>query len=136
MWILNGDPTCIYCLTKEETTEHILINCLFAKTAYEWIFNGAIYPHPSLHRYWRLWISWLYGANARKGGITSLTYAMERYGGFGRQGVIECLSTLVFLRNDKVTDNIKSQVFTYVKNRKRNFNYKWVQWAINPFIWL
>nr|KAJ0191346.1 hypothetical protein LSAT_V11C800431320 [Lactuca sativa] len=118
---------CKYCEIEEEDNNHAIIQCLTAATVWEWVFRWCGIPQPTdLVKFWSQWGRY----PKRRKTLISICYGVAWL-------IWKARCDLIFKENritpTKVVDNVKAMVFTWIKHRRSNCSYVWLDWCNNPF---
>ena len=127
----GGLKICQQCRNAEETVDHILVQCPFAKSIMEWIFSWCNIPLVSLNSM----VDVLdYASNwgncpKRRVRVVGICYKMM-------WSVWKARNNWRFNKNKmaatKVADIIKSITFVWFKHKSGNESLKWTDWSIQP----
>ena len=126
-------PICSFCNNAEEDVMHVLWNCPFAVTVWEWVLKWCGLQKPT--------------ANS----ISDVLKAMDQVDGSAKKRkdmTAICYDTMwmiwkarcdwIFKKRrhspTKVADEVKSIVYTWLKHRRSKCHYSWINWCIDPGI--
>jgi len=124
---------CTHCSTEEEDTIHALWSCTFAKTVWEWILRWCDLPTPDIDSIGDL-LSFM--NERRNGSVKRRDLIPICYGTLWSIWKARCDWIFKQIRASptKVADNVKSLVYTWVKHRRHDCHYNWMEWCVSPSI--
>lgn len=133
--VLGVDARCSQYLQEDEDTTHILIRCPVTATIWEWVFKWCTIPQPQLHVIGDLtsFIKNWGRCVKRRNNLISVCYdAIWLIWKSRCDWMFKNMCTSPF----KIIDDVKSLVHTWLKHKRSNCNYKWVEWCICPMSYL
>ncbi|KAL4555433.1 hypothetical protein LXL04_038052 [Taraxacum kok-saghyz] len=123
------------CEQEEEDTSHILLRCPMAVKVREWVFRWCGITQPHMHNIGDLikfCSKWGTCIKRRKGFI-SICYGVAWLTWKAR---CDWVFKKIRIFPTKVADNIKGVVYNWIKHKRPNCAYRWIDWSTSSFICL
>lgn len=130
--IIIDSTLCGYCNTIDEDINNVLIQCPMAVEVWDWVFRWCDIDKPQFNNIGDMvafCTQWGKCLKRRKNFI-SICYGATWL-------IWKAICDWVFKKSrlspTKMVDNVKSLVFTWIKHRRNDCSFSWIEWCVNPF---